>query len=377
MFFVVVYIIAVLTKTKKFDIEKIEGEFLVLNQEKWNARPTIPSSENTLLGTLSFPEDRYNEEGTSLRLLRGGRLIRRHEAWVIKGVIPTSLRYWSFGAYKLSDGPLDTFTPIESTLNSDMLIEAEEGDDIVCIMSPNYKFAEYVANQIKQKEYSDLKPTKKRVVFKYFQIPDYAPNEYYSLIFEGFSHIDQSLPLFKVESYKYTRGDEHDQYKFYPVQASDAKLLINKQTIDEYELIPCVRSMIKKLERNIGKYKRKNISEESTIEHEDCLYTDSGPIELNDYEKVVVAAVDHSSNGKCVYCEIIFVDDETNKVYDSKIVGKYEPTSVEDTIKIKLVSSKPHSGRIRILEKICIDRSTHLRPDFSTIIPPVTYVVSR
>jgi len=341
-----------------------EGEFKILNENKWNARPIIPTSENTLIACATFEDDRYDSECTNLSHLYGGKRIKKNEAWVIKGKIPHRLMYWSFGAYMLSDGVSVEYTPIEAPINNKMIFSPKDGDEIVCIMSPNYKLAEYIATKIKHDEYSNNEDKNKHVIFRYFPIPNYNPNAYYNLIFNSYIHPDSSIPNFKVQ--KYTDADL-EVFPFYPVQSSKKLKLLTKSTINEFS----------DSEPIITNYKKKIILKPGEIYSQDILYLDSGIIELKKNSKITISALDHSLNGKCLCSEILLVDDITGKCYDNYIIGQYNPIYKDKQSRFKTINvdSFP-SKKIRIIERICVDLSTQFRPDYNTLIPAKVYILN-
>jgi hypothetical protein len=295
-----------------------------------------------------------------------------NEAWVIRGRIPYSLIYWSFGAYMLSDGISEEYTPIEANINNKMVPSVKEGDDIVCIMSPNYKLSEYVANKIKHDHYN-TEDKKKNVVFRYFSIPNYNANAYYNLIFNSYIHDDSSYPLFEVEQYI---GYDKDAFPFYPVKPSVRMILNNKNTINECILGNGSDFIQRNLDKTLTKAKRKISLKTIGPFSQDILYLDSGTIELKNNDKIAVAAIDHSSNGKCLYSEILFIDEEDGKCYDNKIVGRYDPVKIEKTCKMRIIQTEiPASKKIRIIERICVDLSTKFRSDIDTLIGSTVYVL--
>lgn len=379
-------LVIILTKTNNKlseckNVQKIDGNFTFLNSNSWKVRPLIPVSENTILATSTFPNDNYDINSKKLPLLYGGRNISVNEAIVIKGNIPTRLNYWSFGVFKLTDGVLEQHKPVEMSINNNMTTMMNESDDIVCIMSPNYKLAEHVANIIKQGDYPENSISKKQVMFRYFPIPDYSPNDKYTLLFEGFAHPDCSLPIFDVSMYKYNQVGKISNFPYEKIVKSDPVVFSNGEIIVEEENSGGVDFMIDKIVKDFPKSTTVNriiISKESKIENNDILYTDSGPIDIKNCENVIVGAVDHTANGKCIYSEIIFVDDKTGKVFDTYNVGVYNETSVEPKCKVKLIKMNNDSfDCIRIIEKICIDRNTFIKPEFDTIIPATIFITSK
>jgi hypothetical protein len=351
----------------KLDIQN--GEFKILNENIWNSRPIIPTSKNILIGFPVFEDDRYDCESDNLSHLYGGKKITKNEAWVIKGKIPHRLMYWSFGSYMLSDGVSVEYTPIESPINNKMIFSLKDGDEIVCIMSPNYKLAEYIATKIKHDEYSNNEDKNKHVIFRYFPIPNYNPNAYYNLIFNSYIHEDSSIPNFKVQKYINT---DLDNFKFYPVQPSKQLKLLNKNTINETTNYSTITELINFKNKN---YKKKIVLKNNETFSHDILYLDSGIIELKNNSKIEIIALDHSLNGKCLCSEILIIDDVTGKCYDNYIIGKYNPIYKDKQLSFKTIKidSFP-TKRIRIIERICVDLSTQFRPDYNTILAATVYV---
>ncbi len=370
----IVYFCAV-NKIPEYNICKQKGEFTLINQREWKVPPNIPLSSTTIVGIPVFKDDRYDCDKENLSLLYGGRKIQKNEAWVVKGNIPNNLTYWSFGLFKFSNGLLEEHTPIESPINNKMIPTSKQGDDIVCIVSPNYKLAEYLATQIKQTDYAKQDPNNKHVVFKYFPIPNYNANAYYNILFEAYIHEDSSRPIFEAFSYVYKQEGEESNFKFYPVPESKPPILINKKTIDEYEISGGLMFVNQGITKQIGNYKQKIECQETHTYNQDILYLDSGIIDLNNKHSISVAAVDHSSSGKCLYSELLLIDAKTGLVYENRLVGRFDPVNVELSCRVKIFNIPiPSCKNIRIIEKIVVDLSTHYRPDIKTIIPATVYI---
>lgn len=358
---------------RHYNVRVEEGNFTILKENEWDIRPLVPTSKNTLLGIPTFEDDRYDTDLASISLLYGGKKIKKNEAWVIKGRIPHNLIYWNFGAYMLSDGVSEEYTPIEASINNRMIPSVKDGDDIVCIMSPSYKLADYIMREITFQEYRDKDLNKKHVIFRYFPIPNYNPNAYYNLIFNSYIHEDSSFPQFKVS--KYISEEPEDVFKFYPVKPSTNLVLKNKNTLDENKLDRGSSFIERNLDNQIKKYKQKIAMKPVGPFSQDILYLSSDVIDIKNNDQIIVGAIDHSANGKCLYSEILFVDDVTGRCYDNQIVSRYDALNIETTSKIRIVqSSKPPSNRIRVIERICVDLSTKFRSDIETIIPAVVYI---
>lgn len=365
---------AIHNKIRHYNIRIEEGNFTILNEKEWNVRPIVATSKNTILGIPTFKEDRYCNELNTTTLLYGGKRIKKNEAWVIRGSVPHNLVYWNFGAYMLSDGVTEEYTPVEGCINNRMIPSVKDGDDIVCIMSPNRSFADCIMNEITYQEYKNDESNKKHIVFRYFPIPNYNPNAYYNLIFNSYIHEDSSYPQFKVS--KYISDEPSDVFKFVPLRSSGNIKLNNKNTVNEIALGKGVSFIEKNLNTQIKKYKQKLTLKTIGPFSQDILYLTSDVINVKNNDKIVVGAIDHSSNGKTLYSEILFIDDTTGKCYDSQIVSKYDALNIENVCKIKIINgTKPPSNRIKIIERICVDLSTKFRSDIDTIIPAIVYIV--
>lgn len=354
------------------DVESDRGKFCWLKQSDWVVRPMVPISDNTLVGIPVFDSERHGSDAKSLAGVYGSQRIGKDHAWVVMGAIPNNLAYWSFAAVKFSNGAIEEYTPIEAPFNNTMVPELRQGDDFVCIMSPNYKMADYVANKIRKERYSVK--SDKHVVFRYFPLPDYNPHAHYNLVFEAHIHKDCALPKFKAVKYTPTVKDS-PLFPFYPVQASTSLPVLPERTIREPELGGGPQWVKEKVQAKITRPKRVIEPVVTPVFSNDVLYYDSGDIYLAEGDNLGVAVVDHSSNGKALFSELLMVDGTTNKVYANVVIGTYNALSVENSIKVKLVEVQPApSGVTRILERICTDLVTKFRPDPSTILPMTVYV---
>jgi hypothetical protein len=358
-------------KATRLDIE--EGSFIWLEQNDWHLRPIIPLSDTTILGTCLFGFDRYDSKLDSLSTLYGGRTITDKQAWVIRGVSAKVIKYWSFSLFKLNDKREKSLQPVGYSINNEMVKDSRNGDDLVLIISPNYKLAEAVANQIHQKEYRQKLGDDKYVIFRYFPIPNYDASAKYTFLYEAARNNGGALPKIIASRYTYSEKDQ-SKFPFFPVEKGKEIDTINEDTLDENKTLGNDPDIFdRQIEKQIDRYTFKKISTFLPIHHSDYIYTDSGPIDVSSTDSLIVGVADHSSNGKCLYSEIIFVDDIKGKVYYSANIS-----DINGKIKIKIftVDIPYWVTRVRVYERIVVDMSTKIRPDAKTIITARTYVTS-
>ena len=376
---VVIVVVAVVIFVSKFssstlEILKEEGSLIWLDHDKWTLEPFVPLSKKSISGVVAFDDDRYSHDVTSYPHLYGGKNITENQVWVVKGRAPVNYKFWTFGVYLMTENVALRYEPVESSYNSEMIKTARDGDELVMLFSPNYKLAEHVANKLRQTEYTKIKKGK-QVVFKYFSLPDYNPRSKYSMIFDAYNGSSGSLPKFAVSRYTYIPGKEN-VLPFYPTKKVKPMSSVVDTTINEIDLVGGMEEAFDvQLEKYIGAFRMKYVTQFKKSSNTNSIYTDSGPIEISQGEEIKVGLIDHSSIGKCLYSEILFIDDLTGRVYDSQTISEFNPATVNKTGKIKIVTHVPASSRIRIMEHIVVDMSTYIKPSEDTIIPARVYVV--
>ncbi len=346
-------------KRHNYNIGVEKGNFIFLNPNEWQTQPYFPLSKNSQFGIPTFKSDRYSTDNTDLPYLYGGRKIKQNEAWIIKGNVPNSVIYWSFGAYLLHDGVNDEFIPIEAPINNKM-ISSTKDDDIICIISPSTKFAEFLADKIRHEEYT-LKNSERNIVFRYFCIPNYNAAALYNLMFMCNLHEDSSLPEFEVVKYTH---NEKDKFPVGHVMATKHYIYKNKKTIDEYELMGSKELAIKKFNSLVVQYKQKVDLNILGDFNRDVLYLTSPVINLKKHDKVVVVAANHSGHGKCLYSEILFIDAESGKVISHEKIGRFNAINTDKTVcKTKVIQPGFKLPlKLKIMEIIGVDLSTKLKP---------------
>lgn len=361
---------------RKPTLYREEGKFLWLYPNMWNTPPLTPYSNDTLLGTPMFEGDRHDPNIDTLPHLYGGKLIGDKQAWVIRGVSSKVLKYWSYTLFKLGK---KSISPVGYSINNEIVKDSRNGDDLVLIVSPNYKLAEAIANEIHEKDYKIKLSDDRHVIFRYFPIPDYNASSKYTFLYEAAQNGGGgSPPKITVSRYSYIQGKE-DPYPFFPVEKSKDIQSIGEDTVDENKTLgdDC-KIFDRQLEKQIGKHQSKYISTFSSMEHPDYIYTDSGPIDVVPGNKLITGVVDHSSTGKCLYSQLIYMDDVTGRVYDNYNISDYDPSIIDLNGKIKLFITiiPPGITRVRVYEKIIVDLSTKVKPDPSTIVSSRTYIIN-
>lgn len=343
-----------------------EGNFFYFDQSKWKHKPVISSSSNTLLGSFIFDDERYNPTIDSN--LYCGKTINKNQAWVIRGMSSKVLKYWSYGLYSVID--TTRLNPIGITLNNVMAKDSRNGDDIVAIVSPNYKFAQHIANLIAKKEYNKKLADDKHVIFRYFPMPNFDASLKYTMLFEAYKSNAGANP--KIKAYRYTY-ENRDDFPFYPVEDKKPKT-INEKTVDETKLNTLFQVQV---DRQLSSVKNASFRYINTYYNSDYLYVDSDILDVKEGDKFIVAVMDHSSTGKCLYSELMFIDGNTKIPYKTHLISEFDPSNIDPSGKIKTYSHIVPKGikRMFIAEKIVIDMSTGLKPDPNTIIPSGLYSI--
>lgn len=365
-------------KNKTPKLHREEGNFLWLYPDMWNTPPITPYSNNTLLGTPMFEGDRHNPSLDTLPYLYGGKLIGDKQVWVIRGVSCKVLKYWSYSLFKLGK---KSMTSVGYSINNEIIKDSRNGDELVLIVSPNYKLAEAVANEIHQKDYRTKLSDDRHVIFRYFPIMNYDASAKYTFLYEAAQNGGGgSPPKITVARYSYTLVEgKVDPYPFFPVEKGKDIQSIVEDTVDENKTLgdDC-KIFDRQIEKQIGRYQSKHISTFCPIHHADYIYTDSGPIDVIVGNTLITGVLDHSSTGKCLYSELIHIDDITGNIYDNHNIGNYDPSSIDINGKIKLFITVIPIGitRVRVYEKIIVDLSTKIKPDPETIITARTYVTN-
>lgn len=354
-------------KIDDVEIKVEEGKFFYFNQDKWKYSPLLAKSNNTLLGSIIFDDERYDPEQDSITKLYCGKSINKQQAWVIKGMSSKVVKYWSYGLYKVNNFSL---VPIGQTLNNRMVKDSRNGDDVVVIISPNYKFAQYIANLIVKKEYNKKLPDDRHVIFRYFPMPNFDASLKYTMLFESYKNNAGANP--KIKAYRYTFTKE-EEFPFYPVEDKQSKSMSNS-IIDENKL---VEAFDEQLERQVGKYKNKKINSISVDTNKDYLHTTSNIYKVKEGDKFIVGVMDHSSTGKCLYSEIMFMDPVSGIPYKTHLVSEYDATNVDSSGKIKTFIHTVPLGinQLIIVEKIVIDMITDTAPYRENIVPARVYLL--
>jgi hypothetical protein len=362
-------------KDTETDLRVEEGQFLWIDQTKWKEKPLVPVSDGTILGTFIFNDERYDPEQDSVAKLYGGKSINKQQAWVLRGTVSKVLKYWSYGLFKVNNQHLD---PVGYSINSEMTKDSRNGDDIVVIVSPNYKFGQYVANDILAKEYSKKLPDDRHVIFRYFPMPNFDASLKYTMLYEAAKNDAGANPKIRAYRYSYTPTEKEDNFPFFPVEEGKEVKAINDRTVDEKKILDGDVSIFDaQVERQIGKYKQKYVNWVDRSWSNDTLYTSSIVINVTGGTKLIASVMDHSSTGKCLYSELMFVDMATGRPYKSHLVSDYDPANVDLSGKIKTFINVVPEGvtHIRIVERIVVDLSTTIKPDRATIIPARVYVL--
>ena len=368
-----IYCLSNKKKQSKPEFRIEEGVFMWLDQQQWAIPPIVPLSQDTLLGSLSFENERYDPQQDTLSILYKGRTIEQNQAWVIRGKANKLLEYWGFSLFKLHDNRSQTLKSIGYGLNKEMVKDTRNNDDLVIVVSPNYKLGEFIANRIHQEDYNKHMHDDRHVIFTYVPIPYYDPSAKYTYLFEATKNASGMLPKFSVYRYTYLPA-EINIFPFYPVEKKVKIKTITDHTVDETKDLDIFD---RQMESSIKQYRTKVIAEFVPPHNLDYLYTDSGILEVQSGETITVGVIDHSSNGKCVYSELLFVNATTGLVYDSRHISSLDPISVDPNGKIKIFSSivPINITSVRVYERIVVDVSTRIGPDPKTIVPARIFVI--
>jgi hypothetical protein len=378
---IVIGIIFLLSKTREVTEPRItidKGKFIWLEQKDWLQKPIVPLSDNTLLGGIMFDDDRYDPKLDTLQKLYLGKRIQEKQAWLLRGTVNKNINFWNFTLFKMSDNPDKSLQQIGYSINNEMVKDSRNGDDIIIIVSPTYKLAEYIANQIHQKDYGKKMSDDRHVIFRYFPIPDFDASVNYTLLYEATRNAAGALPKFKCSRYTYWVDDpkEKNIFPFFPVERIKKIKTIADTTIDEYKTLgPDINIFDRQIENQIKDYKYKRVATFLPQHSMDYLYSSTDIMEVSPGDSITVGIIDHSSTGKCLYSELLYMDYDTFKIYDSKIISFYDPASIDKNGKIKIFINFVPEGitRIVVFERIVVDLSTHVGPDKETIIPCRVY----
>jgi hypothetical protein len=359
----IVYFLFIKKDTQYIDIRVEEGKFSYFNQNEWKNPPLTPIGDNTLLGSFIFNDERkIKQDEDSIANLYCTRRINAKQALVIRGTASKVLNYWSYGLFKLDPSNL---VPVGHTLNNRMVKDSRNGDDIVVIVSPNYKFAQYVANKIVKEEYSKKSSDDKHVIFRYFPMPKFDASLRYTVLFEAYKSNAGADPKIKAYRYTFTRDED---FPYFPVE--DIPLKDRREnTLDENKFIIPYNNQIK---RQISKYTEMKSNTIVDNISNDYIITQSTFTNIKKDDKFIIAVMDHSSTGKCLYSEILAVDPKTNTVYKSYKVSEYDPITAnpdQPLINYYVFDVEKDVDSLKIVEKIVIDMSTDVRPNPETIIP--------
>lgn len=365
----IIYFLFIKKDTKYIDMKVEEGKFFYFQPDKWKNPPLTPIGDNTLLGSFIFEDERQiKEEEDSIANLYCTRQINKNQAWVVRGIASKVLDYWSYSLFKLES---DNLVPIGYSLNNRMAKDSRNGDDIIVIVSPNYKFAQYIANKIVKEEYNKKSPDNKHVIFRYFPMPKFDASLRYTMLFEAYKSNAGANPKIRASRYTFNRDED---FPYFPVDETPIKDK-KENTIDENKFNEPYN---KQLKRQFGKYTQMKINTVVDNVSNDYIITQSTFTNLKEGDEFVISAMDHSFTGKCLYSEIIVVNSKTNIPYKTLVVSQYDPiTANPNKPQIKyhgyVFNVNEDADSIKIVEKIVLDMTTDVRPSPETIIPARVY----